>query len=235
MSGTAITRLFLLLAASTVAFAASAAEPTAEPPARTGNAPAMRRRPIAEIDRSAVEFARTHHPELADLLERLRRANPRAYRAAILDLTKDRQRLERLKERAPERYEFELRLWTMDSQIRLLAARAAKGNADEIRPRLKELMQERQDFRLSRMRQERERLTTRLQRVDSEIQRLESEPASDADVDALLTRVKSRFGARQQPAGSPTTSPTSTDSTATTADPDNATTDSQSQTDSPQD
>ena len=36
-------------------------------------------------------------------------------------------RLERLKDRAPERYEFELKLWTMNSRIRLLAAQAVRG------------------------------------------------------------------------------------------------------------
>ncbi|MBL8851819.1 MAG: hypothetical protein JNG89_19245 [Planctomycetaceae bacterium] len=85
----------------------------------------------------------------------------------------------------------------MDSQIRLLAARAGRGSADEIRPRLKELMQQRQEFRLSQLRQERERLTARLERVDGQIAEIEGRPTADADVDALLARVKKRVQAGQ--------------------------------------
>jgi len=201
MSGFMFVRLFVLtfaMVASAVAYAEEpAAEAPAEPAARTESPQRTRRPAIAEAEQAATEFAQSHHPELANLLERLKRANPRAYRAAVIDLSRDRQRLERLKDRAPERYEFELQLWTMDSQIRLLAARAGKGNPDEIRPRLKELMQQRQKFRLSQLQRERERLAARLQRVDEQIAEIESHPTADADVDALLARVKTRIRSGQ--------------------------------------
>lgn len=172
---------------------AAAAEDTPQPAAERATKPARGRRPaVAEIDREAVGFARAHHPELADLLERMRNNNPRAYRAAIQDLSRDRVRLERLHDRAPERYEFELQLWTMDSRIRLLAARMIRGKAEQSRPELRSLMQVRHDFRLEHLRKEKERLTTRIERMDATIQELEQHPPSDADVDALLTRIRTR-------------------------------------------
>jgi hypothetical protein len=237
MTGTGIMRLFVLMAATFVTSAAIADEPAAEPsvapPARGETPPRGRRAAVAEAEEAARDFARTHHPELANLLERLRRANPRAYRAAIIDLSKDRVRLERLQERAPERYEYELQLWTMDSQVRLLAARAGRGNADEIRPRLKELMQQRQEFRLNHLRQERERLAARLERVDGQIAEIESRPTADADVDALLARVKTRVQAGQGRTETSASVPPPEAPAAGTAD--DAQTESQSPSDSPQD
>ena len=215
-------------------FALSAiAEETSPESAEKAAKPARGRRPaIAEIDREAVGFARAHHPELADLLERMRKNNPRAYRAAIQDLSRDRGRLERLHERAPERYEFELQLWTMDSRLRLLAARAIRGNAEEVRPQLQALMQERHDFRLKHLRAEKERMTNRMARVEATIAELEQHPPSDADVDALLAKVKSRF-----PGGKPLKNASAK---GPSADKDAANTtekpaDSQSQTETPQD
>lgn len=226
MKGWVFTRLFVLtlaMAASAVVYANEpASEAPAEPAVRDESPQRTRRPAIAEAEQAATEFASTHHPELANLLERLKRANPRAYRAAIIDLSRDRQRLERLKDRAPERYEYELKLWTMDSQIRLLAARAGKGNADEIRPRLKELMQQRQKFRMEHLQQERERLTARLQRVDEQIAKIESHPTADADVDALLARVKTRIRSGQA----------QTESSASVRPPE---TETQTPSDSPQD
>lgn len=172
---------------------AAVAEDVPQESAERATKPARERRPaVAEMDREAIGFARTHHPELADLLERMRNNNPRAYRAAIQDLSRDRARLERLQDRAPERYEFELKLWTMDSRIRLLAARAIRGKADQSRAELQSLMQQRHDFRLNHLRKERDRLATRLGRVEATIEDLERHPPSDADIDALLARIGTR-------------------------------------------
>jgi hypothetical protein len=225
------TRYFLPPVAAAMLALSAIAEETSPETADKGAKPVRGRRPaVAEIDREAVGFARAHHPELADLLEKLHHSNPRAYRAAIQDLARERTRLERLQERAPERYEFELKLWTMDSRLRLLAARAIRGNADEVRPQLQALLQERHAFRLSRLRQEQERLKTRSERVAATIEELENHPPSTADVDALLTRVKSRM-----PAGKPGKNASGKDIELLQARPQSAapSTDTQSQTDSP--
>jgi hypothetical protein len=225
---------YFLPPVATAMFALSAiAEETSPESADKVAKPARGRRPaMAEIDRDAVGFARAHHPELADLLERMRKNNPRAYRAAIQDLSRDRGRLERLQERAPERYEFELKLWTMDSRIRLLAARAIRGNADEIRPQLQALMQERHDFRLKHLRAEQERMTKRMARIEATIEQLEQHSPSNADVDALLAKVKSRF-----PGGKPLKNASTKVPSADKDGADDAEkpAESQSQTESPQD
>lgn len=225
------TRYFLPPVAAAMLALSAIAEETSPETADKSAKPVRGRRPaVAEIDREAVGFARAHHPELADLLEKLRKNNPRAYRAAVQDLAREQTRLQRLQERAPERYEFELQLWTMDSRLRLLAARAIRGNAEEVRPQLQTLLQERHEFRLKRLRQEQERLRTRSERVAATIEELEGHPPSTADVDALLARVKSRM-----PAGKPGRNASDKVIERSQARPESSapSTETQSQTDSP--
>ncbi|HAH49145.1 MAG TPA: hypothetical protein DCM07_30765 [Planctomycetaceae bacterium] len=40
----------------------------------------------AKREKLAIEFARTHHPELADLIQRLKKHKPREYKRAVRDL-----------------------------------------------------------------------------------------------------------------------------------------------------
>lgn len=110
-----------------------------------------------------------------------------------------------------------------------MAAQAARGDAEQIRPRLQELLQERQEFRLSRLRQERERIVRRLRRVENKIQELEANSSPEADVDALLSRVKSRMQTVRKNARAAESAGASEE----TNNP--ADSDPQSQTDSPQD
>ncbi|REJ91517.1 MAG: hypothetical protein DWQ29_05640 [Planctomycetota bacterium] len=148
----------------------------------------------ADEEHAALEFARDHHPELADLLDQLRATNPKGYRNAIREVARDRARLERIEERNPERYELELKAWTIDSRIRLTAAQSVMGDADEARVRLRDLLVERNVVKLELLRFERQRLSDRLERIDASIERLESDPETTADreLDQLLRRARNR-------------------------------------------
>ena len=65
-------------------------------PARVKPAPLS-----AEREAEALAFAREHHPELAVLIEKLRKDNRRQFDQALRQLSLDRDRLVRLKRTAP--------------------------------------------------------------------------------------------------------------------------------------
>lgn len=185
----------LAAAAAALVAVAAATEPAAtDPAAKPGPA-------RAALETEALQFAREHHPELAALIDRLHSSNRRAYRSAIQDLSRDRQRLERIRERTPDRYDFELQLWKLDSRIRLLAAHTAMGGED-VRPRLRALISQRQQLRLERLRQDRERLAARLERLDGTIREMEARPeaALDEAVEEIIERARDRASEVRAPA-----------------------------------
>jgi hypothetical protein len=147
-----------------------------------------------EREAAALTFAGMHHPELATLLEQLKSSNPKGYRSAVQELFAQSERLARLHTRTPERYEAELALWKLDSRIRLKAARSAMSDAAETREELKALLLERNDLRLSLMRQDRDRQAARLEKLDASIQQIEQnrEQAADNELERLLNTARNR-------------------------------------------
>jgi hypothetical protein len=147
-----------------------------------------------EREAAALTFAGMHHPELASLLEQLKSSNPKGYRSAVQELFAQSERLARLQTRTPERYETELALWKLDSRIRLKAARSAMSDAAGTREELKALLLERNDLRLSLMRQDRDRQAARLEKLDASIQQMEQnrEQATDNELQRLLNTARNR-------------------------------------------
>jgi len=131
----------------------------------------------------AIAFARKHHAELADLLARLKKADPQAYEKALREVSQNTERLSKMREVDADRYELSLRVWTLDSRIRLLAARATMSNDPGIEGELRELLRERQNVRLALLQLERDRLQVRLERLDAQIQQLQSVPENAVEND----------------------------------------------------
>lgn len=146
---------------------------------------------------AAITFARLHHPELADLLERLKKRNNRQYELAIRDLFLASERLARFRERAPEAYDIHLELWKVDSRLRLLAARMSMSEDKNVEAELKALLEQRVDLRLRQLRLERERVAERLQKYDEQIRELEQDPAGAAERD--LARLQNSLHAPRRP------------------------------------
>ncbi|MDZ4687153.1 MAG: hypothetical protein SH850_18910 [Planctomycetaceae bacterium] len=121
----------------------------------------------AETD--ALAFARTHHPELAGLLDQLKKNAPKDYQAAISDLNRSRERLDRNREKLPERYALELAEWKVNSRIRLLAARMSMGGDAPLDDELRTALRERADIRLQLLQDERTRTAKRVQKLDEQI------------------------------------------------------------------
>lgn len=125
---------------------------------------------------AVLKFAKKHHPELAELLTGLRQSNNRYYEDALLDLSKDAERLGKLAERDEARYSISLRIWKLDSRIRLEIARLSMSGDEEIRSRLRPLVEQRQSTRIELLELYRTRATERARKLDQQLDSLTSEP-----------------------------------------------------------
>jgi hypothetical protein len=135
----------------------------------------------------AWEFARTHHAELAKLLEQLRKNAPKEYRAAVADLDRARQKLDKTKARSAERYEAELAEWKLDSRIRLMVARLAMGGNPELETELRSAIGERLALRARLLSDEIATLERRLEKLR------EQQTSAQQSRDEAITRELDRL------------------------------------------
>jgi len=151
---------------------------------RPGQSTSRKRVPLSKKQHATVmSFARQHHAELADLLQQLRQRNNSQYNQAAAELHADVERLERLRQRSPDRHRLELELWKLDSHIKLLAARLTMSKKPEVETQLKQALLQRVNLRLLRLRAEQSRLKTRVDRINSAIDELETQPEKAVEVD----------------------------------------------------
>ena len=117
----------------------------------------------------ALKFAAKHHPELADLLQKLRKTSVVGFSRGIREVHLSIQRLERVREKQPARFQAELASWKVDSEIRLLTAKWLMSQDPELEKQICELLRQRQQTRIDRLKSERHRLTERLKQLDKQI------------------------------------------------------------------
>jgi len=117
----------------------------------------------------ALKFARKHHPELANLLERLQDTAPSGFARGIREVHLAIQRLDRVREKQPVRFESELANWKTDSEIRLLTAKWAMSQDLALEKKIRDLLRKRQRSRINRLVQDRDKLAARLQQLDAQI------------------------------------------------------------------
>jgi hypothetical protein len=141
-----------------------------------------------ERETAALQFAHENHPELAALLEGLKRNAPKEYQAALVDLDRAIERLGKFKEKSPERYEFELSDWKITSRIRLLAARLSMSSDPTVETELRAALRERLEMRLAAQRIERDRLQNRASKIDQQIE--ETASRADATVEKQFQELK---------------------------------------------
>jgi hypothetical protein len=149
----------------------------------------------SDRERAARKFAEEHHPELAKLLKQLQENAPREYADAVAELDRTRDRLEKNRERQPERYEAELSEWKLTSRIRLTLARMAMNDDPQLESELRAMVRERQDLRLQLLRTERDRIEKRLDKIRSVLAEAEKNP--DRAVDRELASLKKGIPAAQ--------------------------------------
>jgi hypothetical protein len=141
-----------------------------------------------EREAAALALVREHHPEVAELLDRLKSNRPAQYRRAIRELAQTSQRLAQWKERDPARYDLELRLWKLQSRVQLLSARATMSGDLVQEAELRAALAEQMDVRIALVKLQRDAASRRVQDLDSQITRLTSQ--RDATVQRQLNRAK---------------------------------------------
>lgn len=144
-----------------------------------------------QTERVVMKFARQHHAELATLLQQLKEIDEGKYHSAILELSRTYDRLERSRQRSKERYETDLDLWKIDSRVKLLVARSIGGMEEETRAEIKQLLLRRNRIRHDQLVVERDRLQSRLIRVEEQVEELKtrSDVVAEQEMERLLKSV----------------------------------------------
>lgn len=155
----------------------------------------------ADREAAALNFARSNHPELASLLEGLKKNAPAEYQAGLTELDRAVERLAKLKEKSVERYEVELADWKITSRIRLLAARLTMSEDPTIEVELRSALRERLEMRVAAQRTERDRLQARIDKLNQSID--ESSATAEVIVDKQFAELKKTLPAKPTGKGKP--------------------------------
>jgi hypothetical protein len=154
-----------------------------------------------EREAAALTFARLHHPELAELLVQLKKNRPAEYQRALRDLFQASERLARIEEKSPERYELTLEAWKLESRSRLLAARMTMSDDPALEAELKATLLQLVDVRVRELKLERERIAQRVEKIDEMISAIEADREAAALEDLL--RMKRTLGTQVSKPGRP--------------------------------
>lgn len=116
-----------------------------------------------------MAFASEHHPELARLLEHLKKSRPGEFQRAVRELNQQILALEKLREKNQARYAHQLELWKNDSQIRVLVAKWSRSQDDALEQEIRGLLLQRRDMKLAQLKADQQRLTEQMQRLEKQI------------------------------------------------------------------
>lgn len=178
-----------------------------EPPAKSLTATTVNTvvDPMQEVtpERAAAAetFARLNHPDLAELLKRLKAARQGDYDNAIRALFRESERLAKLKGRDAERYALELEVWKISSRIQLAAARLAMEDSPELRSELLALVRAKIDARTALVQLDKARLAARISKLDADLAELQHDPTASAEqeLDKLLKSAQARANQAVKP------------------------------------
>jgi hypothetical protein len=135
----------------------------------------IRRGERTDLETRCVAFAREHHPELADLLDRLANMDEAQFRKAVADLHRDVDRLDKLRDKFPAKHAGELKRWKIESRIRLLAARGAMSDSPEYQAELRAAVAERIDLKAAQLAEEKAQIEARLRKIDESMAELDKD------------------------------------------------------------
>jgi hypothetical protein len=128
----------------------------------------------AEREAAVMNFVERNHAELGELLDYLKTSQPRQYEQAVKDIYRITERLATIQERDPLQYELEVKLWTAQSRVQLLAARLKMGDSESVKKDLREALAAQVDARLDVLKHQKKQATERLERMDKDIEQLET-------------------------------------------------------------
>lgn len=181
-------------------------DPPANPPAQKKEEPQPRDaksapgkkllKLTADEETQALGFARSQHPELADLLEGLKKNDPKEYAKALLDLHRAQVRIGRLADKNPERFSLELSLWKTESRIRLLAAQLAMEGDETSEAGLKALLAERRELKVQLAQLDRTKALKNVADLDRQLETLQANPAEQDEKE--LNKLKQSVAKQQK-------------------------------------
>ena len=151
-------------------------------------------------EKAALKFATEHHPELAELLQALRRSDKTQFQAALSDLARDSERLAKLADRDRDRFGAALSVWKLDSRIRLEMARFAMSEDPEREARIRELLKQRHEARRSLLQLDRKRTDARAAKIDEQLAALgeDSKERATAEFERLKKSVAGKGRTKTQ-------------------------------------
>lgn len=181
------------------------AKPTVRDPKRAGQqsdrtsvkrttAPRLK----TEQEAKAMKFADEHHPELAGLLRQLKKKSAPQYMRGIREVWTTSQRLERVRERQPERFESQVKQWKCYSEIRLLTARYVLTNDEDLAPKIQSLLKSHQESKLKATQVERDRIAARLRELDTDLANQKKNFQKNLDVEWTRIRKQAEASARNR-------------------------------------
>ena len=152
---------------------APAKKPLARKTPAVRETPAERKTRLKQNEQKAFAFVKEHHPELIKLLQVLKRQQRPAYDRVVRDLAADSERLNRIQERLPDRYDLALAAWKLDSRIQLLRARWSMDESERIERQIRELLEQRLANLLQQQEKEHARQVERLEKTRRTVERLQ--------------------------------------------------------------
>jgi hypothetical protein len=164
-----------------------------------------------EREAAALAFAKTNHPELAELLGNLKTMDESQYKSAVSTLASQADQLAALAKRDPEIHAVALKEWKTQSRIGVLAAKithldpSAKSSADG---ELRKLIEDQAGLRIARKELEVKRTAEQLRKAEEQLQKLRSD--KDAWIAQQLKRwlrTKDRPKAKPKATESPSKKP----------------------------
>ncbi len=173
-----------------------AAKQSARPKAAAGDKGSSQDRLSVTPEREAavMTFVNRNHAELAQLLDHLKANQPKEYDRAIRELFRTTERLTQIHDRDRTQYDLELRLWKTQSRIQLLTAQLQMGDTEDLRRELQVLLGEQIDNRSALLRHDRQKAAARLERIDDDLKRLETDRQKmiDRQLQSLTRSMKAR-------------------------------------------
>jgi hypothetical protein len=179
LSVTLLTAIVALAAASLL-YAQAASAPVAGSASPKKEAPKKEAKSKSTIlvtperEAAVLTFVQRNHAELAELLAALKTNEPEQYERAIRDIFRTTERLAQIQERDPLQYELEIVAWTAQSRVELLAAKLKMESSDELVKQLREALKTQNEARVALLKHERQKFADRLNKLDAEIARFES-------------------------------------------------------------
>ncbi len=135
------------------------------------------RQPLAvtpEREAAVLNFVERNHAELSELLAHLKSDQPKQFEQAIKEIYRVTERLANVQERDVLLYELEVKLWTAQSRVQLLAARLKMGDSDTIKKELREALARQIEARLDVLKHQKQQASERLIKMGSDINQLEA-------------------------------------------------------------